>query len=416
MNTYNSLRLIILSVLISNGTAFAASDPASDAPADLRQLVESTVICKFADHILPENVPGFVADIVQQNRIKPRHSFSKAFKGFSAHMSMTAAENLAANNPNIEYCEPNGFFKLGGTPGSAGKGQGNGTGNGSDKVDAVPQFIPEGVARVGGPFDGTGLNVWVIDSGVDLDNPDLNVDASRGKDVVKTSGNGTVDDVYGHGTHVSGTLAAIDNDINVVGVAAGATVIPVRILKASDFGAIDDAIAGIDYVAANALPGEVANMSAWWWKHHQAFHEAAYNLAEIIPFIVISGNDGEDLNNSPAEPAHVEHPNLYTVSAVDQSDVFGDFSNSGYAGDWTTCDGDYPDSTFPCATVDYAAPGVGVISLQPDGSLVEWWGTSMAAPHVAAIVLLLQNSHRDPDSDGIAINDPDGKPDPIVFR
>ena len=280
-------------------------------------------------------------------------------------------------------------------------------------VPPVPQFIPQGIARLGAPIDGTGLSVWIIDSGVDIDNPDLNVDASRGKDVVKLKGKGTVDDVYGHGTHVAGTLAAIDNDINVVGVAAGATVIPVRVLKASDFGAIDDAIAGIDFVAANAMPGEVANMSAWWWNHHRAFHEAAYNLADVIPFIVISGNDGLDLNAAPAEPAHVEHPNLYTVSAVDQSGVFGDFSNNGFAGDWTTCNVDYPDDPFPCATVDYSAPGVDVTSLQPNGSLATWWGTSMAAPHVAGIILLQVNGRISLHTDGVAINDPDSQPDPI---
>jgi len=391
----------------------AATDPGASAPDDLVQLVNSTVICGFADNVLPENVTTYVNDIVQSTGVAVRHIYTTAIKGFSATMSLTAAGQLAQNNPNIAYCEENGFIKAGGVPVDAGKGQGNG----GKQTDPVPQFIPEGVSRVGGPIDGTGLTAWIIDSGIDLDNPDLNVDASRGYDAVKTNGNSTVDDVYGHGTHVAGILAAIDNDINVVGVAAGATVIPVRVLKASDFGTVDDAIAGIDYVAAHALPGEVANMSAWWWKHNRAFHEAAAHLADIIPFIVISGNDGRDLNEFPSEPAHVEHPNLYTVSAVDHKDVFASFSNFGYAGDWTKCDSDYPNDPFPCATVDYAAPGVNVTSLQPGGGLATWQGTSMAAPHVAAIVLLQHQPGRfPPNSDGVAINDPDSRPDPIVHE
>ena len=414
MNIRRSTSSILLLFALHTHTALAAYDPAADAPPELVQLANTTVICTFKKSVLPENVPGFVNDIVQNAGIAARHTYTTAIKGFSARMSLTAAEKLAQNNPNIDYCEKNALVKAGGAPVSAGKGQGKGGGR---PIPPAPQIVPEGVTRVGGPVDGRGLTAWIIDSGIDLDNPDLNVDASRGADMVKANGKPTIDDVYGHGTHVAGILAAIDNDIGVVGVAAGATVIPVRILKASDYGTADDAIAGIDYVAAHARAGEVANMSAWGWEHRRAFHEAAYNLAEIIPFIVISGNDGVDLNASPSEPAHVEHPNLYTVSAVDNSGVFADFSNYGYSGDWTTCDTQYPDAPFPCTTVDYAAPGVDVISLQPDGSLATWWGTSMAAPHVAAIILLQQQQNNTPpNSDGTAMNDPDSKPDPIVHQ
>jgi len=411
MKKGNVIPLFILLFAVQINTSVAAIDPAAGAPADLVKLVNSTYICKFKDHIPPDSVPAFVNDAVLQAGGSKRHVYTTALRGFSAHMSATAARNLGQNNPNIEYCEKNALIKAGAAPVQAGKGQGKG---GSGPIPPVPQFIPQGVTRVGGPINATGLTAWIIDSGIDLDNPDLNVDASHGFDAVKTKGKGVVDDVNGHGTHVAGTLAAIDNDINVVGVAAGATVIPVRVLKSSGYGTVDGAIAGIDYVAANAVEGEVANMSAWWWKHHRAFHEAAYNLAEIIPFIVIAGNDGADLNEQPSEPAHVEHPNLYTVSAIDSSDKFTDFSNWGYAGDWTQCDAAYPDDPFPCATVDYAAPGVGVTSLQPDGSLATWWGTSMAAPHVAGVILLLQNKHLKPGTDGVAINDPDSHPDPIV--
>lgn len=149
---------------------------------------------------------------------------------------------------------------------------------------------------------------------------------------------------------------------------------------------------------------------------HRALHDAAYALAERIPFIVIAGNDAVDLNAQPAEPAHVEHPHLHTVSAIDHDDVFGDFSNWGYAGDWTTCNAGYPQDPFPCMTVDYAAPGKDVTSLKPGGGLATWYGTSMAAPHVAGVILLLRNQNIGPKSDGTAINDPDNRPDPIAHH
>jgi subtilisin family serine protease len=262
---------------------------------------------------------------------------------------------------------------------------------------------------VGGPVDvtGWGLTAWIIDSGIDVDHPDLNVDVSRGANFV-SKGKSTIDDGNGHGTHVAGTLAAIDNDIDVVGVAAGATVVPVRVLHNSNWATYDDMIAGIDYVAAMAQPGDVANMSIWAHEHVESLHQATIGLAEVIPFVVIAGNDGDDINLSPSEPAHVEHANLYTVSAVDFNGEFTDFSNYGDSNS-DDCSAKDP---YPCAAVDIAAPGQDVTSLKPGGGLATWNGTSMAAPHVAGVILLLGGNA--PTTEGMAVNDPDGQPDPIV--
>lgn len=406
----------ILSVIAFAHSAMLLAAQPADVPADMVQTANNTVICKFNDHVLPDSVPALANEFVQRVGATHRHTYTTAFKGFSAHMSLQAANAIAAGNPQIDYCERNSLLTAGGVP-SAGSAGGKG-GNGGKPGQATPQFIPEGIARVGGPLDGTGLVAWIIDSGVDLDHPDLNVDVSRGFDAVKSVAKGvsTFDDVNGHGTHVAGTLTAIDNDIDVVGVAAGATVVPVRVLAASNWGYADDVIAGIDYVAANASSNDVGNLSAWGWQHTRALHDAAYHLAERIPFVVIAGNDAVDLNAQPAEPAHVVHPNLYTVSAIDHDDVFGDFSNWGYAGDWTNCHAGYPQDPFPCMTVGYAAPGKDITSLKPGGGLATWYGTSMAAPHVAGVILLLQNQQLDPDTDGAAINDPDSRPDPIAHH
>ena len=143
-------------------------------------------------------------------------------------------------------------------------------------------------------------------------------------------------------------------------------------------------------------------------------HDAAAGLADHVTVVTIAGNGSADINAEPTEPGHVEHKNLITVSAINHDDIYTGFSNWGYAGDWTNCSADYPEDFYPCATVDYAAPGKDIISLKPGGGLAEWYGTSMAAPHVAAIMLLMQNRSLKPNTDGTAINDPDSHSDPII--
>ncbi len=198
------------------------------------------------------------------------------------------------------------------------------------------------------------------------------------------------DDANGHGTHVAGTVAAIDNDIDVVGVAPNATVHPVRVLSKNGFGMTDWIVAGIDYVAANGVAGDCANMSLGGLGHQDSIHDAVIGAADLgIRFSVSAGNESADAEDY--EPAHVEHPNVYTISAIDSKDIFASFSNWG-------------------EPVDFAAPGVDVLSTQMGGGTTIMSGTSMAAPHVCGILLHLAT----PDSDGYAIDDPDNDPDPIA--
>jgi len=395
-------KIYLISILASTACILSSQAFAADPPVQLLQEANNSFICVFSDDVSAAQVPGLAKGLVNKQGGTIRHKYTMAIKGFSARMSETAANNIASKNPNIAFCEHNGLARGDGQAGGRG-------GNGGKPGQQTPQTTPQGVAMVGGPIDvsAMGLTAWIIDSGIDVDHPDLNVDTSRGANFV-AKGKSTIDDGNGHGTHVAGTLAAIDNDIDVVGVAAGATVVPVRVLHNSNWGLFDDMIAGIDYVASNAQPGDVANMSIWATEHHEGLHQAAIGLANIIPFVVISGNDGQDINLSPSEPAHVEHPNLFTVSAVDFSGNFTDFSNYGFI-DSQNCSGS---ESYACAAVDIAAPGLDITSLIPGGGLATWYGTSMAAPHVSGVILLLGGNA--PTTQGTASNDPDTQPDPIV--
>lgn len=257
------------------------------------------------------------------------------------------------------------------------------------KVPSTPvQTTPWGITRVGGAVNYTGSNVaWIIDSGVDLTHPDLNVDVTRAANFTTAK---SANDDNGHGSHVAGTIAAINNTQGVVGVAAGATVVPVKVLDRRGNGTLSGVIAGIDYVAANASPNDVANMSLGGGIS-TALDDAVLTAAQKCRFVIAAGNEAINANNS--SPARVNGPNIYTISAMDSNDQFAYFSNYGNP------------------PVDFCAPGVSILSCYKGGGYTTYSGTSMAAPHVAGILLL--GSVR---SDGSVSGDKDSTPDAIAHR
>ena len=331
-------------------------------------------------------VRGKALGLAKEHGAQIRHIFNTVLWGFSATMSKQAAERLAANTPFLSYYEPNGVAWAIGRPVEPQKRGKPGSGGTSEP----PQVTPEGIARVGGPVnsDGTG-SAWIIDTGIDLSHPDLNV-GSGANFVLR--GKNSPNDGHGHGTHVAGTIAAIDNSIDVVGVVAGATVHPIRVLNNSGGGTIDGVVAGVNYVAQHANPGDCVNLSLGASGHFQSLHDAIHSAAEVqgLRFAIAAGNSSDSADNF--EPAHIEHNNVYTVSAVDANDSFAWFSN------------------YNNPPVDFAAPGVDILSTKKGGGVTTLSGTSMAAPHVCG-VLLLRGS---PNTDGFAVDDPDGNPDPIA--
>ncbi len=319
-----------------------------------------------------------------------RKTYKNALPGFAANLDADELTKLR-NDLRIKYIEQDRFVVLA-PPGACSpwpscKDDDGGSSN---------QTTPWGISRVGGATASSGV-AWVIDTGIDLDHPDLNVDTQRSAVFVsKGPGSDTPDDGNGHGTHVAGTIAAIDNDIDVVGVAAGASVVAVKVLDDRGSGSYSDVIDGIDYVAANGSSGDVANMSLGGGKS-QSVNDAVKNAASNgVYFALAAGNDSDDANNY--SPASTEAKNVWTVSASDDTDTFASFSN------WSG-------PTDP--PIEFAAPGVDILSLYKDGGTRTLDGTSMASPHVAGVLLVTGGT---PSSDGTVSGDPDGDPDPIVHN
>jgi subtilisin family serine protease len=256
----------------------------------------------------------------------------------------------------------------------------------------TPEVTPPGITRVGGGATYTGTKeAWIIDTGIDLDHLDLNVDVAKGKTFVTRTT--TPNDDNGHGTHCAGIVAAIDNDGGVIGVAAGAPVVPVKVLDKRGSGAMSVIIAGVDYVTATAVAGDAANMSLGGSVYEPLDLKVVAMGARGIFVALAAGNESDDANNHT--PARANGTNVYTISACDRYDVWASFSNYGNP------------------PIDFCAPGVSILSTYNNGGLATMSGTSMAAPHACGVLLATGGN---PKSDGYVTGDPDGNPDPIIHK
>jgi subtilisin family serine protease len=274
-------------------------------------------------------------------------------------------------------------------------------------VSVAAQTTPTGVRRIFADknlnldIDGTDdkridVDVAVIDTGIDLQHTDLNVyrstNCSGGSPTRGKCGSGGDDD-NGHGSHVAGSVGALDNGVGVVGVAPGARLWGVKVLSKSGSGYTSWIIAGIDYVTANAAQIEVANMSLGCECKSDAQDAAiAKSVAAGVTYVVAAGNDDKDsVTFSPAN-----HPDVITVSAL--ADFNGDAGGLGAA----TCRADEDDTLANFSNfgkdVEIAAPGVCILSTWFDGAYNTISGTSMASPHAAGAAALLAASGIDSPS------------------
>lgn len=251
------------------------------------------------------------------------------------------------------------------------------------------QVIPWGITKVwgstkqsqiGNTNPGTGSYAMVLDTGVSTATNDLIIDSFYSRNFTSTKTSDWMD-YNGHGTHVSGTIAAVNDSDGVVGVAPGATIISIRVLDRRGSGQLSWVLNGINYaasLASGALKGKklVANMSLG--ASGTSLNDAIRNAAsQSLPFAVAAGNSGADVDGyTPASAG--DHAYVYTVSAIGSDNRMTSWSN-------------YENKTETSSSTDdsdYSAPGLNIESLSTSGSIATMSGTSMASPHMAGVLLM----------------------------
>jgi subtilisin family serine protease len=267
-------------------------------------------------------------------------------------------------------------------------------------VQAVAQTLPTGVHRIDAELsthfssNQWALAVAVIDTGSGP-HADLNIAGGTNCSVGKSFADGN-----GHGTHVAGTIGAINNGTGVVGVAPGIPIYSVRVLNNQGSGSWSSVICGIDWVTANASKFniKVANMSLGGSgfddgncgnSNADALHKAICKSVDAgVTYVVAAGNDNANLAGfSPAA-----YHEVLAVTAV------ADYNGQPGGGATATCrsgvddtPADFSNYTLPGSLDEghtIAAPGVCILSTWKGGGYNTISGTSMASPHVAGTAAL----------------------------
>jgi hypothetical protein len=311
-----------------------------------------------------------------------RHQkFGHAMKGFSARLTKAQLEEMKKDGrvANVEADQPIHMYQTTTTT----------------STTSSTQIVSWGATRVG-MGSGVGKTAWVIDTGVDKSHPDLTVDLVRSKSFLTAPVSlGTTLtspwDERGHGTNVAGIIAAKDNGIGAKGVAAGATIVSLRVMDKSGAGKVSAAIAALNHVALNGKPGDVVNMSLGS-SPSLALDNAVIAVANKGIFVTIAAGNSS-ANAANYSPARVNHPNVFTISGFKTGDIWN------------------PGSNYGPTTVDYTAPGAGVYTTAMGSLYKNAGGTSMASPHVAGLLLLKGNNIA---SGGIVSGDPDAVKDKIA--
>jgi subtilisin len=322
---------------------------------------------------------------------QPFALYQHALKGYAATLSRHALR-LVRSDPRVAFLSPN------------------------IQVEAAAQALPTGINRIDGELsstrsgDGAGtvnVNVAVLDTGIDVDHPDLNV--VGGTNCVQK--NQPPDDDEGHGTVVSGVLGARDNDIGVVGIASGTPLWALKVLNKKSQGTTAQIICGIDWVTATRTDLDptndirIANMSLagpgsddgdCGRTNKDAVHTAiCASIATGVIYVVAAANDNVDV----ATRFPASYDEVLTVTALWDSDGQAGGLNAGsfpfpqldFCTDHDDVAADFSDfATLPADQAHtIAAPGVCINSTFIDGGAGVWGiGTSFAAPHVAGVAAL----------------------------
>lgn len=303
------------------------------------------------------------------------HVYNHALKGYAASMDGHIADRIAAL-PIVDWIEQDWVVRASAQT----------LPTGIDRIDA--DLSP--TAAINGADQRVNVDVAVIDTGVSLSHPDLNVHAAGQRNCITSFLNANDDN--GHGSHVAGTIGALDNTAGAVGVAPGARIWPVKVLNMAGVGLGSWIICGIDYVTSRASEIEVANMSLGGGgsddgncgnSNGDSEHRAICNsVAAGITYAVAAGNDSQDAANS----APAAYDEVITVSSL------ADFNGQPGGGAAATCSTDVDDSFSNFsnfgADVDIIAPGTCIYSTSSGTGYATLSGTSMASPHVAGAAAL----------------------------
>ena len=368
------------------------------------QIIPGRYIVVFRDDVVDS--PVAAAAIARANGLALDHTYSFALKGFAAAIPK-ARLNVVAKDQRVAYIEPD------------------------LEVHICQQTLPTGIDRIDADLNATAkidgidervdVDVAIIDTGIDGDHPDLNV--VGGVNFAPNPG-GKVkpdkwDDGYGHGTHVAGTVAALDNGFGVVGVAPGARLWAVKVLNnLSGTGRLSDVVKGVDWVTEHHDTIEVVNMSLGTDGKSDAFRTAIQNSVAVgVAYFVAAGNNpDQDLYGAdgifPSEDDQIPaaYPEVAAVSALSDTDGkpggegplshYGEVDQNGDgvpdgADDSLAWFSNFSSSvvqdnpvTSPGAAIDLLMPGVDIYSTHKNSGYATKSGTSMATPHASGLAAL----------------------------
>ena len=275
-------------------------------------------------------------------------------------------------------------------------------------------------AKIDGKNERVDVDVAVLDTGI---GPHPDLDVAGGISCI--DGTTSYADDNDHGTHVAGTIGALDNGVGVVGVAPGARLWAVKVLDREKHGWWSDVICGLNWVVANSDKIDVVNMSLGWYGAdgpcaETLLHDAICRVVDAgVPVVVAAGNDSKDA----AGFVPAAYDEVITVSALADSD-----GRPGGDGRATTQgpDDSLADFSNFGADVDIAAPGVDILSTVL-GGYARGYGTSVASPHVAgaAALFLAKQPGATPAEvkahllstrkDIVLPNDPDGISEGVLY-
>ena len=217
---------------------------------------------------------------------------------------------------------------------------------------------------------GAGVKIAILDTGIDVDHPDLEENIAGALSFVYGE---SPDDLYGHGTHVAGIVAAVDNEIGIIGVAPHAEIYGLNVLSSSGEGQLSDILQGLDWCIDNDI--DIISMSFGNKEPLPPMDkmlDVAYNRGIVL--VAAAGNNG----------VTVEYPAAYdsviAVAATNATDVRSCYSSRG-------------------PEVELSAPGDYIFSTYKGGVYAMFAGTSMAAPQVSGTAALIMNTEIDSDSD-----------------